>query len=526
MNTSRLGALRRGFHHAWVPLSTLLPLLLALPRAQAEETASDFTLTLRATDIEYWKAEAGGKVTWSARAKGEGNAATVGYESGGTKGEIKIELAPGKAPPAPVADSAKAGEWTPTGSFLAPRVRIDSAAWKMSFVAEMDVVRETITAQDTAWLDSKRAKALSYANPNCPLAPFSAECVPVAWEKSADGALQSLTVGLRLRKAAPGFRWTTLNGAPYPQRAPARPVPEPATPPRRRETPVEAPTARPVAGAPPPRGPADAHRYIAWTPLPFGANCNLQGGSFIPALRDGWVLPAGTGHVSVGFEIDQNDIDFKAGGANFTLDGMYYEFRQDVRYGVIDRFEVDAGVVSNGWSLGQKFPSPSDGTLLTGSSFDILSNFELGGKGQIWKEGENAVAGALNFKFPITGDEDNLTSSGGVDVALAVMGSYRVGWPVLHGQLGYAILGGDSVENVFFFSGGATFPISPQFLVLGQFQGNTGFLDEGLDEAPIEILLGVRWLPAPLWNVDAGLGFGILGDSETFLFGVRGGMAF
>jgi hypothetical protein len=261
-------------------------------------------------------------------------------------------------------------------------------------------------------------------------------------------------------------------------------------------------------------------------PLPFGGNSNIQGMALIPPVRDAWTLPPGAAFASAGFSYETNSHSGTVNGFKSKLDGQYFELRQDIRYGLADRIEAAGGLVSNGWSLDRRFVPPFDPSeSLKGSAFSVASNLELGAKGCAWKQGESAVSGALDFKIPVLGDEDDLASSESIDVVLSTMASHRIGSAMAHAQLGYAAQGGD-LDNAVFFGAGAVFPLQTTLLALGQLQWNQAVVDKVLDNAPIELLGGVRWLPRDAWSVDAALGLGLAGDSAGFQLAFKVGYVF
>lgn len=181
-----------------------------------------FTLTLQATDIEYLGTDSGGKVSWSSQIGGTTNATRVGYEAGGAAGEARFELLPARMPSAAIAGTTQAGVWLKASSFGAPRIRVYDPAWSASYVGELGIAAPQVSENDAAWLNSRLPRVLNFTNATCPISPFQVECATVAWKQAGDGGLKSLTLVLRLRKDDPGFRWTTLNGYPYPAPAPKK----------------------------------------------------------------------------------------------------------------------------------------------------------------------------------------------------------------------------------------------------------------------------------------------------------------
>ena len=211
---------------ARIPIVAFAGLALAVPAAAQESW--DFTLTLRASEIEYRKTEAGGGTRWETRNAGSGVKAIVGYRQGGVEKQAAFDLLAGNAS---LGAAAKPGEWVKAVSFTAPRVRVYGPSWNSRFVADPGVAVRELTREDAAWLDSGRPKILRFTSAECPLAPFELECAAQAWSKSADGkGLNLLTLRFRLKKDDPAFEWVSADGRPLAKRAPPPAARAPAAP--------------------------------------------------------------------------------------------------------------------------------------------------------------------------------------------------------------------------------------------------------------------------------------------------------
>ncbi len=144
--------------------------------------------------------------------------------------------------------------------------------------------------------------------------------------------------------------------------------------------------------------------------------------------------------------------------------------------------------------------------------------------------GEGALGAILGLKIPLSSGEENLLSSGGVDLAASLLYSHELGPLSLHLNLG-AIVPGDiesfeedvETRNAFTFGVAASYGFAPWGALVGQIQGNQSVFTDSLssiavlDETVITGHVGGR-IRAGSWFLEASLGSGFNDQSSDTIF--------
>ena len=250
-----------------------------------------------------------------------------------------------------------------------------------------------------------------------------------------------------------------------------------------------------------------------------------------------------------------------AGTRSFTLDGEVFEVRAQAERALGERFAVQGqlawrqlsggsldSLVENWHDLfslpnGSRNRLPQDELLIeyqAGPSTLLrvdedssgLADLPLSFGYQLTATEHGAASAWLTLKLP-TGQADDLTGSGAVDVALSIAGERQLSerWQ-LFGQANVAWLGvGDVLQDVQQdFAGallaGATWKAWRGLELTAQLEVNTAVVDTGtdLDGDAVVLTLGGRYRTASGWVYDFGLSEDVQVDASpdiVFVLGVR-----
>jgi hypothetical protein len=271
-------------------------------------------------------------------------------------------------------------------------------------------------------------------------------------------------------------------------------------------------------------------------PLDIGGNDTLYGALLIPTLREGRCLPEGVGELQIRFQMDGVKLDPDPAPAFVRLDGRFSEGAIRYRHGVVDGLELYGELIGSGWKANKDLflveknyqPLIVDQDL----AGPIVTNLVLGGKLNLWMppRGDIAIAGALDVKIPLAGS-DELATSGGADVALSLLVSWRVKPVVLHANLGGVFTGRQKfpeetkeLKDIWFVSAGAAWPVADWVAVCAQVYAHASaynFLGDEMKKPVAAIVLGPRFEILPETTLEIGGGVGFTDASSDWFVGVQ-----
>ncbi|MFH1228787.1 MAG: hypothetical protein V1701_12935 [Planctomycetota bacterium] len=279
--------------------------------------------------------------------------------------------------------------------------------------------------------------------------------------------------------------------------------------------------------------PTPATDSIRLGPLMTGGNNLFHSLILIPPLESAQLINPGKGYISAGVNYDNSHFSKQSSGWILDYDGRLIEGFLDVRYGVSAELETRATVTGgtlfeNERSLvlakngipclsGNRGIGPSD--LIVGIKYNLTEP----GLGLSETPSKNALK--ISLKLPLA-DKNDLLSSGGIDLAMAYLGDYRLDdTTCAHYQIGYTITGNQNVfdhrvdlDNSFFYGAGISWLVIEDTAIIAQIEGNTTAYDsiKVLKANPMTIHGGFRYSEDGILFTEGSIGFG-LNDSSSGL---------
>lgn len=273
----------------------------------------------------------------------------------------------------------------------------------------------------------------------------------------------------------------------------------------------------------------------------------------LPSMRSGQVLGSGASQWRLGIDIANNYVRDTAGAEAMVFDGESQRYELGVRYGLGDRWEVgvmlpwisyNGGVLDSfidDWHSLWGFPDHGRSDHPTrklhfSHSTNGLNDFNFqdaeAGIGdvqvqvanQIFQTERDSVALIANLNLP-TGDDEELTGSGGTSVAI-VLAATHVGLfdlPLtLTGNIGAQTLPESDVldnrqkKSAWFGSGEIAWAVTQDSRVRLQVSTHSAIYDSeltSLGETSTQLLLGGTVRLTPRWVLDIALGEDIALDT-------------
>jgi hypothetical protein len=212
------------------------------------------------------------------------------------------------------------------------------------------------------------------------------------------------------------------------------------------------------------------------------------------------------------YEATFGEVDLTA-AYGFT---KYLEFRFSLGIGGLDSSTDDVDPQEDGSPL-----------LLDSDTGTSISDFVVGAKWLAWKSEKGAFAVTTDIKIP-AGGEDDFVSTGQTDFSIGGIYSRRIGRLEGHINLGFQILGDADealdtdfeLDNIMYYGIALAQPLDHCWSLIYQIQGNSSaWADlDGLDDAPLEGIFGVRYANPDGWGAHAGLGLGLSDGSAGTSF--------
>ena len=261
-------------------------------------------------------------------------------------------------------------------------------------------------------------------------------------------------------------------------------------------------------------------------PLRVGNNHQLNGLFFVPSLESAETLEAGNWAFRAGADVSSADAQFVDNRFFYNYNGTLLETEWMARYGPGFGAEIDLRLTfSELFGSSDRIILARDGRELVreGTRGAALSDVVLTLKKRLlWNDGEpDGLTGAMDVKFPIDGDRDNLLTSQGIDVSGRAIYSLTLGEGITaHAQLGIMIPQRDKVflqdvtlRNPIFFGAGAAWKFHDDWVIIAQIQGHQSAFESAANSvAPLEGILfsvhgGVR-VRIGAYFIDASIGTG------------------
>jgi hypothetical protein len=219
-------------------------------------------------------------------------------------------------------------------------------------------------------------------------------------------------------------------------------------------------------------------------------------------------------------------VDYEAG----PLSEAYFSFA----YGLSDETELRGRIE---WS---NLAGDSDDAVLARDGVQLIpeknrgsgvSDIVIGFKQHMWASefGDTELATSVGLKIPTSRGKQDLTTSGGIDGAIMLLGSQRLDNFMFHVNAGYALIGNEDVfsrnvelDDSLVYGLSAVYRWSDTLAFAAQVQGNTSVYSNetesiaALDEGPLTAHGGVRFRIGSYF-IEANFGTGMNDQSSDTL---------
>lgn len=301
---------------------------------------------------------------------------------------------------------------------------------------------------------------------------------------------------------------------------------------RKKTPPQEPPRYRPLDG---PKtvskpAPADQWTYYAWAPVPAERNTVWHGLLNTPPFEEAAVMPAGTWHARLAVDFAQADWTADEGVAESKFHAAYLTETLSVDYNWTERFQVGVRL-----KMGELGEGDEENIQVIDGAAQVVEDgersFGLGSmvaRARLVFPTRNAGTFGVRaeVKIPL-GDEEDFLASQSVDVGVAALYSKRWDKIAFHANLGVVVPTGDlgiftENDEADPYVHGAlaiSFPIRPQFVVIGQLEFNSSAFGEigPIDEPVATATAGARYKLGGRMYLSASAGFGLTEASGGLL---------
>ncbi len=244
----------------------------------------------------------------------------------------------------------------------------------------------------------------------------------------------------------------------------------------------------------------------------------FDGTDVVPVRRQSWELLA---------DFANGKFERDAGGTATLIDGTYSEFDLRWRYGLIENLEARAWVSVGGRNGDLRISTLNRTRVPEGTSDLGLGDLVVGTKYAAFRsvDGLSAASFATHIKFP-TGDQNELLSTGGVDLAATAAGSQVLGPLLFQADVSVVLTGKERIlkehivlDEVFAAAAGVSVPFKG-WALLAHVESNTSAFGElgALRDTPTSAHLGFRWGKNGR-TLEGGLGWGITDAASVLVAG-------